>query len=115
MTAKRVFSVIGMIIGCVMVFYGVFDKTPNFNGETKSSYTAFGADFYTEVYQASATAANNLDDIGHLMCDLINMTLVFSGLVVICHFGCKLGETFSAQGTSSVQATAVMRDELPKL
>ncbi len=111
MTAKRVFSVIGMIIGCVMVLFGVFDLSPHFIGETRSTLTEFGADFYTDVYQASAAAANNLDDIGELM----NMILALSGFVVICHFGCKLGETFSAQGTSSVQATAVMRDELPKL
>lgn len=113
MQTKKVFSIIGIIIGCIMLFMGVFHQTPSFDGGTMSTYTSFGADFYTEEYQATAQAATNVYNLGQFEEEIFDMALIFAGLIVICYFGCKLGE--ASHSPVSVPVAPVKQDALPKL
>ena len=65
----RVFPIITAIIGLIIVFlgYSVINKTVSidtYNAKFYSvSYAAFGGDFYTEIYGAVDTVADELNDI----------------------------------------------------
>ena len=109
MQTKKVFSIFGIIIGFIMLFMGVFHLTPSFDGGKESTYTSFRADFYTYEYQATAQTANNVYYLGQFL----NMAFSFAGLIVICYFGCKLGE--ASHSPVSVPVAPVKQDALPKL
>ena len=54
--AKRIFDVIGIIAGILIIVYGVKLSDNGYYG-TLTSDAIFGADFYTEQYAATKHAA----------------------------------------------------------
>lgn len=96
---KRVFSIIGVIIGILMIvlglkLYGNINAI-SYNGSLTSGYT-FGADYYTEQYAATKNTADNVNALGSYVENSIKATgstvglfISLLGCVVICYFGSK--------------------------
>jgi len=95
---KKVFSIIGICMGILTVIFGsimlaadIYDN----HCSTAGSY-AFGADFYTEEYRATAKAANNLYNVSRGIENIYRssgfLVILFGG-VVISYFGCIYADT----------------------
>lgn len=110
---KKAFSVIGIIIGALIIALGMYiifvfeiHLGGSFEGNSTSSYK-FGADFYTEEYAATKNAADNINELGdfaestvnsitRMTYDIKNLVGIFVSLlggIVICFFFCKLDES----------------------
>lgn len=101
MLVKRVFCIFGMIAGIALAVVGFNFKIESwYSGTDADEYVAFGADFYTEQYQATAYAANNVDALGDYeqnvnneLFENMSLLIMVSGIIVFCYFGSKIGET----------------------
>jgi len=91
---RVVLCVIGILLGllCVLnaflpgVFFG-------FDCEAYTYYVsavAFGGDFYTEIHDATSTAANNIGDVAYILRDVAKMIQVMAGGTAALLFGVKL-------------------------
>lgn len=89
---EKVFQIIGIIIGIAMIIVGmVFLKSPEYNhggGYTVPDYS-FGADFYTEIYNAARAAAGNaarattnIEYLGDALAKYVGAGFIFAGLLV---------------------------------
>lgn len=83
-----IFGIIGISAGIFIIIYGVFFVDCYMCAYTDSSI-AFGADFYTEVYQATAHAANNICTVNNTIEECVRAILVVIGVVDICYFAFK--------------------------
>lgn len=98
---KKKFSIFGIFLGLVVAFIGlclILGFKENYHGSTTLSYS-FGADFYTEEYNATENAANNIEELGYYFENVIKFVLKVMGFlvialggVIICYFSCKLAE-----------------------
>lgn len=82
---KNTYRFTGIILGISIIIIGLV-MVSNFNrfgGTTTFGYT-FGADFYTEQYKATQNAANNIEALGDMICNLISML----GYLTACLGGC---------------------------
>ncbi len=87
--AKRIFDVIGIIAGILIIVYGVKLSDNGYYG-TLTSDARFGADFYTEQYAATKHAADNINSVGQLIdkiCDSMKSLSVVFGIAVVAYFG----------------------------
>lgn len=113
---KKAFSIIGMLCGAAMAglgLYMAFGFTYYYSGSTCDLYT-FKADFYTEVSQSSAKAANNIFDLGgfinvsydffFLVFGLIVVTL---GCAILCYFACQIASEKAAATAAASAGTAM--------
>ena len=88
---RAIFNVLSLIVGIAMIIIGVnFNSNPASEGVTysPSSYT-FSADYYTEQYDATRIAANNISatarTIGNLsekLANYVGFTFIFAGILV---------------------------------
>ncbi len=96
-SAKIAFGVIGFILGIIIFIMGI--STMNSKPESRStSYTdsySFGADFYTEEYEATknaadnaAVTANNVRELGNTITNCFGTLLIAVGLIV-CLYSLK--------------------------
>lgn len=89
-------AVVAMVIGCLVLFMGssVMKKTVHNDVHDATSYQVdyakFGADFYTEIYQASDTMVDELNDINsgiatvsETMNAQINAIYYASGMIIM--------------------------------
>ncbi len=111
---KKTFAILGMICGLIICIMGITAMDDLYWGNYVDSYNLYGADFYTDVYEATAAAANNVDNIGDAFAEGIGYLLIAVGLSDICYFGTKLGKkeapaapiVVTAMGTDAAQQTA---------
>ena len=99
---KKTFSIIGILSGIALIILGVMLLTKEFSysfNRPLIEYT-FGADFYTEIYDATFDAANSLYSIGHLLADIADFVangfwylLLALGLFDICFFCTRMEDT----------------------
>lgn len=110
---KKAFSVIGIIIGALIIALGMYiifvfeiHSGASYKGSNTSSYK-FGADFYTEEYAATKNASDNVNELGEfaestvnsitrIVYDIKNLVGIFVSLfggAVFCFFFCKLDES----------------------
>ena len=126
---KKTFSIIGIILGIVIVVVGLytaFGFKGYYSGTSTSSYT-FGADFYTEQYTATEHAADNILSVGHYLDDVVEFAFKAIGLfiavlggTITCYFGCKLADVKNPQITSAPitvkqESQAEVSEELPEI
>ncbi len=89
-------AVIALVLGCIVLFMGssLVKKTSNKDTYEASLYQVdsakFGADFYTEIYQASDTIVDELNDINNGIATIsestnaqIDAIYYASGMIVI--------------------------------
>ena len=96
---KKIFCIVGIIVGVVMIIMGFsvhgIQDVPNYY--TPEAFS-FGADYYTDQYEATRDTALNVAYLGYDIQDYFNYGIAtlgkFFGLlgaVVVCFFGYKLG------------------------
>lgn len=81
-----IICIVGIIFGAFVFIVGVVEE----GGGHGTDYTrslSFGADFYTEIYEATRTAANNLCDLNSSICCLgfilKMLTIGFGGFIML--------------------------------
>jgi len=101
---KKTFSILGIIVCCVIAFLGILVLAGKLGGEQSfagspagyydSGYATFGGDFYSYVNNNAATAAvrtgaivNNLNGISSLLKNVCGISMIGFGLIGICLFG----------------------------
>jgi len=99
MKKEETFNIMGVIVGIIIIVAGcyvILNPAETYSTSPLNSYT-FGADFYTEQYAATKTAAgnaavaaNNLRELGGKLALYYGMTFVFSGILVCLSYGKKL-------------------------
>lgn len=117
MTKKR-YSIVGMIVGVVLVLLGSFTMSGLLGGNTviatsnssilyESGYGKFGADFYTyvtnnaaEAASAARTVSSNLNAIANLLKSISGIIMIAFGLFMNCFFGIKFIETKDEEKSS---------------
>ena len=96
---KKIFCIVGIIVGVIMIIMGFsvhgIQETTNYYLPDAFS---FGADYYTDQYEATRDTALNIAYLGYDIQDYFNYGIAtlgkFFGLlgaVVVCFFGYKLG------------------------
>jgi len=93
---KNIMPYISLLLGVIIFVMGIFVATKKADVETYSArnydvaYAAFGADFYTEIYGASDTIADELNDINggieylsNAICSVINVIYFSAGIITI--------------------------------
>ena len=96
---KTIMPLIGILLGIIIICLGIFvTKTKvNIESHTANNYKVdsaiFGADFYTEIYEASDTIVDELNDINNGIAilsesvDAIINAIYFSAGMIICAIG----------------------------
>ena len=100
--AKRTASIIGIIVGIIIVIIG-------FSVQSTSTYSIgkslkFGADFYTEIYDVTKSVGYAINrTINDLIC-AIGWLIVSLGVIDICFFGYKLACTYAESGNAELES-----------
>lgn len=106
---KKLFSLIGLAGGIIVILVGLLVMTGSFGGDAStasgasylydSGYATFGADFYNyvsnnaaEAASAARTVAGNIKSIAGLMKNVCGLSLMAFGLFMTCFFGIKYAE-----------------------
>lgn len=91
---KLVTCIVGAAFGVFMIIYGIIN--PIYHYPSYLSSKTFGADYYTEQYNATASVVNRLngviyalDDIGRIVCIAIGVAFLLGFLLA---FFCVLGK-----------------------
>jgi hypothetical protein len=97
-TAALILGIMIMIVGVVML---AGDRShTGYNGGLSRASTSmeFGADFYTEEYQATSLAANAITDLYDVIRDCFGWLFIFLGGIDICALAAKndFGEVVDA-------------------
>ncbi|MBO5516880.1 MAG: hypothetical protein J6A42_02180 [Firmicutes bacterium] len=120
MRKDNVFKVIACCLGVLAGIMSVYWGYSLSDHGAYSSYAKFGADFYTEIYDATRNAGNNIIYV----IDGVSHVLVVAGLAMIGSFGFKLVDclpgltpSFSNKTKSATGDTvkAPIDEELPDL
>ncbi|MDD6311337.1 MAG: SHOCT domain-containing protein [Firmicutes bacterium] len=99
---KKTFNLLGVITGALSIVFGiVVIVLSRFHGNTyySDATITFGADYYTESYQAMAKTVNavssNTEALNHLLTVTglgIGFLLIIIGLIAICKFGKSMAD-----------------------
>lgn len=90
-----------MLVGVAAVFVGVWFLQRQFYEATSLDTAVFGADFYTEIYEANRRIygmLSHINDFIEYVKKGFGFTFIFGGIVDICVFGSKL--SFKKQETA---------------
>lgn len=107
----NIWAIIGIVCGVAVLIFGIVMLKQDVGG-SKSPLTSFGGDFYTESYQATATAANNVKRLCDLVAKGFGFLLIALGLGDVCYFGSKV---INASAKAKASAAQRRNDELPAL
>ena len=125
---KKVFTIIGILVGIALVIVGILCLSGEMGGNAStassagysydSGYTKFGADFYTyvnnnaqEAAEAGRTAARNLWEIAKLLKNCIGAFFLCFGILCICFFGKELPSTAEQQRNAAISALEEMQKQ----
>lgn len=81
--SKKIFSIALVVIGSIAIICGIIclvNSDVSVSCSYASESTSFGADYYTESYQAMAKAANNAADAAHAVEDFAAAMLSAFGM-----------------------------------
>ena len=96
----RIFSIIGLLAGVMFLIFGILTASGEFVDVGYGGYlttNTYGADYYTDSYEAFVYIFNRICSIGYAIEDLgfvLGLAMITTGLVVIAVFGNKLSSTF---------------------
>lgn len=99
--SKRVICVVGVIVG-IAIIIGGFVISKYFNGMLSSgpvTPTTFGADYYTEQYEATTDILWDIYNVFMVTRFGISLMLFSFGAFDICYFLAKFCDTFNAKST----------------
>lgn len=83
-------SYVCILVGAVLVIVGIVFLTDYKKYYGDMSYITFGADFYTEIHEATARAVNTLRSIYEMLRVAMGTFMVAAGVTDIAVFGGKL-------------------------
>lgn len=92
---RMILCIAAIAVGVYLIETGL-GKTDFFGNSFSSSMfdlvtsIEFGADFYTEVYQATAKAAQNIGEFYGAFYHFANVICIATGVGFVCGFGLKL-------------------------
>ena len=84
----KTFSIIGILSGILSVIFGIITFTKD-----TGSYAAresYGGVAYAGIQQASATGANNVQDLAEIVKFGLGALLIILGIAIICYFSVKI-------------------------
>ena len=93
--AKKCISIAGIVLGAVMSFAG-FLLLINGYSLHDPGYAAFGADFYTDIYEATRASVQVLQDVIEAINHVAGLMLLLGGLVVILIFVWRLADVLKS-------------------
>lgn len=115
--ATKVASIIGIIVGIVILILGLFIQNVSYDTESTESIgksIKFGADFYTEMYDVTrdtglavnntTKAINNAVEVLSKICAAIGWLIVSIGAADISFFVHKLCCSIAGNGTNNLTA-----------
>lgn len=85
----NLFAMIGVVVGVIVLILGI-SLLAQETGELQAMDNIYGADFYTDSYEATARAANNVQAMADVLAKGIGYLLIAFGLFDICLFGQKV-------------------------
>ena len=112
---KKVFSIIGIVVGTIIIIMGVvlYDMKA---GDSNISRAEFGADYYTYSYNAARTTAENVYALSIIVQYGISFLLIGIGATSICFFGCQLADaTKKIDTVVTIDPKDNVSEELPDL
>lgn len=102
---KKIFLIIPIVVGIVAILLGLFfiffmSGNDSFYGNANSISGAisrlgtskYGADFYNDIYEATAFTGNATSAIYHIICYSMGALFIMGGLIDICYFIPKLSK-----------------------
>ena len=115
---KKVFSIIGICFGIMIMIFGVLSSTGHYSRSTVNDNIRFGADFYTEEYEATATVANNTYSVVNALESLKvafgQINIGFGGAIT-CYFFCVYADAKNVAREVNKTVKVTKEDELPDL
>lgn len=87
LSTKKIFTIVGLVAGGLAVLFGVIMLFQIGSGLSRTTSTSFGSDFYTYSYQATATAASNVDTMINVASMGFGFLFIVFGLADISFFG----------------------------
>ena len=105
--SKKTTSIIGIVVGIIIVIIGFFVQDTSNYGIGES--IKFGADFYTEMYAVTKDVGRAINyAINDLIC-AVGWLIIVIGLFDIAYFVCKMascGENYSGNNYNAAPTTA---------
>ena len=107
---KKLSNIVGIISGLISIVFSFVVKGMSI-GSYEWSYT-YGGDAYTGIQNASAQAANNVQDLADLVRTGIFAFLLVFGLALICFFLSRLVEKAPASENSISPSASTSQNEI---
>lgn len=125
---KKTLNTVGVLVGIVVMILGVyilFTPAEHFYTDSAKSYK-FGADYYTEQYEATriaaqntAVTANNIREIGNKLAQYAGFAFIAAGAIITIEYLKKMNEKDEVvvmQAAPALQAVEEKpAEELPEL
>lgn len=86
-TWSKVWSIVGLVIGCIVCLFGIIFIIDGSVRGTYVSYAAFGGDFYTEIHKATRAAAENITYAAEAIHRDLGFVIASIGAFMACYFG----------------------------
>ena len=126
---KKVFSVAGMLVGLIVILFGILVLCGSFGGDSSyssgasylydSGYATFGADFYNyvsnnaaEAASAARTAANNLNNMVEFIKTMFGLLFLAAGAFMTCFFGLSYADCVAAETPAATVPAAPVTAEI---
>ncbi len=108
---RNIWYLLGMLVGAAAIVVGILFLEQQYYSSSSLDSITFGADFYTEIYNASRRIYSRLgliNDVIEYVRSAFGWMFIFFGLVDICVFGSRLQ-------FPQPEIDAVDVDDLPEL
>ena len=89
-TWEKVWNVIGAIVGIAIIICGIVMITEPDVTCSSISYAKYGADFYTDIYDAVRSTAHNITYAAEAIVRGLGFVTVSIGAFMTCYFGKSL-------------------------
>ena len=129
---KKVFSIIGMVVGLAFVIVGIVAMSGGFGDETRGpsapsytydyGYAQFGSDYYSYSNNNAAKAANNASAaaantqiIAEFLEVFMGLSSMLFGFVIICAFGIVFASCIKKTEPCAVNVLSypIYKEEVP--
>jgi len=103
---RRFLATLGIICGIITILFGFHVLAADYGG-WKDMTIQFGADFYTESYQATAQSANNILHMAKILRNGFSYLLMSLGAFEALYFGCLSSRVSNASKTVGCESPAL--------
>ena len=102
---KKAASILGMISSVISFLLGIYCYDGFYGGDCVD-FKTYGGDAYTDIQNATASAANNISVLSYTIQDMFSFLLIIIGLLAFSYFLLQLANT-SKPKKKSVTPSAV--------